>query len=128
MKYELTLTLRPQWYMLTAAEQHKKAKEILLDIFYPNGFMKYSVSCIAELTNEHNVHYHCLIELKDLEDKDKLLNKFRRNSKFFGRKSCSQVQYEDSYKSYMIKSIEDTRKIIGDPIVCDSYGVASIRF
>lgn len=128
MKYELTLTLHPSNYQVSAADQHKHCKDILIDIFYPNGFPAYSVSCIAELTGEHNVHYHCMIDLKDIEAKDKLLNKFRRYRKIFGRKSCNQVKYEDTYKSYMIKDIEVTRKIIGDPIVCDFYGLYQMRF
>jgi len=76
MKYELTLTLRPMMYNLSAKEQFRISKEHLIDLFMPNGFPQYHISCIAELTGEHNIHYHCMIEIGSIEDKDKLMNKF----------------------------------------------------
>lgn len=128
MKYEFTLTLHPSNYINSAADQHKNSKQILTDIFYPNGFPAYQVTCIAELTQDHNVHYHCMIDLKDLEIKDKLMNKFRRYRRVFGRKTCTQVVYEESYKAYLVKDLDKTRRIIGDPVVCDFYGVATMKF
>lgn len=128
MKYELTITLKPTMYQFNPKEQLRLTKDKLLNIFYPNNKQEYMVSCVAELTQEHNVHYHCIIELQDIQAKDRLLNKFRSLTKIFGKKSCTQVQYEDSYKQYLIKDLEKTRSLIGDPIICDYYGVAKSLF
>jgi hypothetical protein len=81
---------------------------------------------VAELTGEHNVHFHGIIDLKDIEAKDKLLNKFRRHTKIFGRKTCNQVQFEDSYKKYMRKSFSETSLIIKHPILLDILGIFSM--
>lgn len=128
MKYELTLTLKPTMYSYKPQDQFNLTRDILFGIFYPNNIEHYGVTCIAELTSEHNVHYHCLLELKSLKQKDKLLNAFRKHNKIFGRKTCEQVKYEESYKEYIIKDLKKTREIITDPIVCDYYGLASMKF
>jgi len=125
MLYEVTVTLRPMMYRLTAVEQFYQTMGFLTSIH--DGYDK--VSCIAELTQEHNIHYHILIDLGDSRrDKDKYLNRYRAYHKYFGRKSCAQVRYEDSYKKYMVKDIEETKKIIKDPIVRDYFGLYGIRF
>lgn len=124
MKYELTLTLKPCMYSLSALEQFRITKDLLLGVLQPYD----EVSAIGELTSEHNVHYHCLIELPTILDKDKLLNRFRSLTKIFGRKTCNQVMFDDSYRIYMKKDIEETKKIIGDPVIRDFYGVARTIF
>lgn len=124
MKYEVTLTLKPQWYQFPPQEQFRKALPYLEDILKP-----YEVSMVAELTGEHNVHFHGILELKDLMEKNTFLNKFRGSrSKLFGRKTCSQVKFEDSYKKYMKKNLEETKQIIRDPIVKDFFGVFKTIF
>jgi len=128
MKYEFTLTLKPLMYQYTPQQQYDQTKDILYQIFYPNNQQKYQVTCVAELTQEHNVHYHCIIELEGLLDKDKLINKFRTHSKTFGKKSLTQVKYEDSYKKYIIKNLSETKLVIKDPVLCDHYGLCSMKF
>lgn len=128
MKYEFTLTLKPTMYQWTASEQFNLTNKILYDVFYPNNQRLYNATAVAELTGEHNVHYHCIVELDGIEAKEKLLNKFRKHAKIFGRKSLTQVQFEDSYKKYIIKNLDETRKIIKDPVVCDYYGLCTMKF
>lgn len=119
MLYEFTVTLKPTMYVHTPRKQWDMTQGILFDIF-----QGYKVSCVAELTGEHNVHYHAIIDLDGILDKDKLLNKFRKYSKIFGRKTCTQVMFEDSYKKYMRKDIEQTFKVLGViPIVRDHFGI-----
>lgn len=125
MLYELTVTLRPQLYRHTAKEQFNATRHAIEDILRsstrsqlrPKGFF----TAIAELTGENNVHYHCLVDLEDLEAKDNLLNRFRGWMKIFGRKTCSQVLYEDSYKNYMQKDLQSSWKVIGCPVIRDDY-------
>lgn len=123
MKYEVTLTLRPYMYSMTAAEQYRTVKPRLFEILKPYK----ECTCIAELTNEHNVHFHMMIELDSHKHKDKFLNEFR-NVKMFGRKSCTQVQFEESYRKYITKEIDKTNLLIGCPVVRDFYGCAGVLF
>lgn len=123
MKYEVTITLKPLMYQYTPREQHDRCKNILFDIFEP-----FQVSCTAELTKEHNVHYHSIVELADLQHKDRFLNRFRKHCKIFGKKSCSPVMWEDSLRDYIKKDIDITREITGDPIIRDSFGVFKCLF
>ena len=62
MKYELTVTLKPMMYRLTAREQFEYTKPIMINIL--NSMFGDNYTCVAELTGENNVHYHCLIELR----------------------------------------------------------------
>lgn len=123
MLHEFTLTLKPFMYMQTAKDQYRMSKELLFAILCP--YIK--CSCIAELTKENNIHYHCMIWLEDAKVRDKFLNKFRQN-KMWGRKSCSQIVDYDKWTKYLVKDLKATSEIIGDPIVYDYYGVAKMVF
>lgn len=115
MKYELTLTLRPNLYTLEAKKQYEMTYPALKSILN-----NYKASCIAELTQEFNVHYHAIVDIDDnVLVREQLMNKFRPYNKWFGRKSFKPVQYEDSYIKYLVKDYHVTTKIIADPIVCD---------
>lgn len=118
MKYEITLTLRPYIYKEVPQHQFKIAVKMLEEIL-----PLYQVSLVAELTQENNVHFHGIIELSDLIERNKFLNRFRRFHKLFGKKTVNQVKFEDSYIKYMKKDIENTKLIIPDPIVRDSFGI-----
>lgn len=122
MKYELTVSLKPMMYKFSAQEQFKMTKELMLEIF-----KKHQASVVCELTKEHNVHYHCIIDFKSIIDKDRFLNRFR-GYKQFGRKSCDQVRFENSYKEYMAKSIEELRPLLGDTVLTDYYHVQKSIF
>lgn len=124
MKYEVTITLKPSLYQHKPRDQYDLTRQALLNILE-----KY-VECtmIAELTMEHNIHYHGMVELKDIKDKDKFLNRFRPYSKMFGRKTCNQVKFEKSYIEYMSKNLPQTECIIGDPVIRDFYGSAKCIF
>lgn len=131
MKYELTVTLRPCMYTLTAAEQFKATSTILkiiLDKFCQGA----KFTAVAELTNENNIHYHCLLDIETLYDRDKLLNSFRWKGchNIFGRKTCTQVKYEESYLRYMVKNTIYTSSIIDNknPIICDYYKAYSYKY
>jgi len=123
MKYEVTITLKPGLYQFDAKKQFEMTKGILWNIFEP-----YQSTVVAELTQDHNVHYHCMVDLGSIVARDKFLNRFRAHCKVFGRKSCKQVMFEDSYRAYMKKSLDDVREILGDPIIRDSFGVFKTLF
>lgn len=119
MKHEVTVTLRPQMYRHTAKQQFDITSLCMKHIL--NG---YKATCIAELTQENNVHYHCLVDIEGPINKNKFLDKFRQYHKYFGRKSCKMVMFEESYEKYLVKSYQDTTKIINDPFVVDDYKIA----
>lgn len=118
MQYEFTLTLKPVMYKFTAQQQFDKTKNILIKIL-----SKYTCSAVAELTQENNVHYHVLIELKNHEIRDQLLNSFR-GFLIWGRKSCSQLMNYPKYVTYMLKSISTVWPIIkGYPLIIDDLNI-----
>lgn len=123
MLYEVTLTLRPRLYKLSPEEQHLLVSGILDQLLVP-----YECSMICELTKENNVHYHGLVELRDLVHRNRFLNHFRKFNTIFGKKTCEQVMYYQSYVDYMKKDIKNTEQIIHYPIVKDHYGIFSVRF
>lgn len=122
MLYEITVTLRPCLYRFTAAEQFDKTEDKLRLIL-----CLYKSSCIAELTKEHNIHYHGIIDLKDVSEKDRLCNRFRKYNKEFGRKSIDQIRYENSYRKYIVKEFSTTQKIIGKlPIITNDLKLLGV--
>lgn len=123
MRYEITLTLKPMMYCHTAREQHSSTKKLLWELLEPY----HEVSMICELTSMNNCHYHGLIELRDHQERDKLINRIRR-FKQLGKFTINQVKYEQSYIEYMRKDMDKTRDIVGDPIVKDMFGLYGMRF
>lgn len=118
MLYELTLTLRPFLYNKTAQEQYDFMFPILRAILG-----QYKCSCIAELTQENNVHYHAKVELKNFVHRDKLLNQLRQYNKYLGRKTCTQLMNEPLYDEYMRKDTAVTMLVITDPYLMDTFEV-----
>jgi len=124
MLYEVTLTLKPFLYSLSPKDQFLLTKIFLDEVFLPYP----KVTCVAELTMEHNVHYHAIIELPNgVLAKDRFLNRFRKYRQF-GRKSCTQVQYIDSFKRYIVKDLKRTEQIIAWPVVRDFFALTSMKF
>lgn len=117
-RHEVTVTLRPLLYSKTCKEQFEMTSKYMKDIL-----RNYRSTCIAELTGEHNIHYHCIVEIEGIEMKDKFLNSFRQYNKYFGRKTCRMVQFEESYDKYLVKSYQETCKLISDPFVKDDYKI-----
>jgi len=118
MLYELTLTLRPCLYKKTPDLQFHVTVCLLYELLE-----EYQYSMIAELTQEHNVHYHGIIELKDSKAKNLLLNKFRPYNMVFGKKSCRPIDFEETWKKYLLKDYEKTKLILKFPIITDRLGV-----
>lgn len=119
MRYEVTVTLKPHLYRFTASEQFDMVRPIVEEIF-----SLYAGSAIAELTKENNIHIHGLVDLPGPIERNKFLNRWRRHHKIFGRKSCAQVVYQDSYDRYMRKDMDVTWQVLGrSPIVVDVMGV-----
>lgn len=130
MKYELTLTLRPIMYSLTPDQQFTATSGVIKAVL-ERFFQGAKYTAVAELTEENNVHYHCLVELTNHMDRNDLLNSFRWKgvNNIFGRKTCSQVVYEESYLRYMVKSTLKTSDIIkANPVICDYYKALSHKY
>lgn len=105
-------------YTKTALQQYEITAPLIRQVL-----LNYRYTLIAELTQEHNIHYHGIVDIEGIKEKDKFLNKFRSINKYIGRKTCRAVQYEESYEKYIIKDIKETSKIIVDPVVKDDYKV-----
>lgn len=116
MKHEVTVTLRPMLYTKTAKQQFDITSLMMKHIL--NG---YKATCVAELTQEHNVHYHCLVDIEGTLNRNTFLDRFRQYNKYFGRKTCKCVMFEESYEKYLTKSYHETTKILSDPFVKDDY-------
>lgn len=121
--YELTLTLRPSMYRLNPQEQFDKCFPILRKLTDT-----YCISIIAELTQENNVHFHCLVNLKDFVHRDKFLNVFRKYNNIFGRKTCTQLVDYYKWTKYMIKDVVQTSLIVTDPIVSNMHDLFRPKF
>lgn len=126
--FELTITLRPICY------KWDPQKQLLLTWPYLKSSLNgYKKSIVVELTGEFNIHYHCLVELPagnkthvvpagtEVQHKNIILNRLREFHKYFGRKTFQMVQYEQSYREYMIKDYHKTSKIIYNPILHDDF-------
>lgn len=118
MLYEFTITLRPRLYSMTPQEQYDYCYPILRTILGD-----YKCSCIAELSQENNVHFHAKIDLKDFRARDILLNKFRKHHTIFGKKTCTQLINEPQYDEYMRKDMKKTGEIIKDYQVMDYFEI-----
>jgi hypothetical protein len=81
----------------------------------------FEFSIVAELTQDMNVHYHCMVNVPDLTWKSYLLNLFRKHSTYFGRKTISVLMNYHTWKAYMIKDIKNTQVSIKDPIVSNQH-------
>lgn len=118
MKHELTITLKPIMYTKTAKEQFDMTYQYVLDILKP-----YKHTTVAELTVLNNVHYHSLIDIEGIIQKDILLNRIRPY-KLLGKPHCTAVQYEVSYENYLLKDIIETNKVINRyPLIKDDWNL-----
>lgn len=124
MLYEITLTLRPQMYRHDSKVQYEQTKALLDDVFN-RGSLKDPSRCsiIAELTQEDNIHYHGIVDLKDFQARHRLIERIRRHNKVFGKKTLSQIVNYPTWVAYINKAKTVTRGIIGDPVVYDDHNV-----
>lgn len=117
-RYEFTLTLRPRLYDRTPDEQFVYTSAILQN----ECFRGFTVSCVAELTKENNIHYHGMVHLKDFKQRNAFLNTFRKYNNIFGRKTCTPIRKETDWIMYMRKDTKETQQILGkDPWVSDAF-------
>lgn len=121
MLFEFTLTLMPKMYASNAMSQYNQTKNII-DLLYRTGKIR-NISIVCELTQTFNVHYHCLVDLKDRKAQVELIDHFRP-FKQFGKKSLNVVMNEPNYRKYMAKSLKETAEVIeACPIICDDLHV-----
>lgn len=124
MLYEITLTLRPQMYRFSTLDQFTTLTPILRDVFNRDSFKTpYRTSLIAELTQEDNVHYHGIVELKDFKDRHQLVERIRKHNKILGKKTITQLINYGIWVDYLNKNISVTKQLIKDPIVFDDHNV-----
>lgn len=116
--HEFTVTLKPQMYHFKATEQFDKTAPYMKSIL--RGFEH---TTVAELTMMHNIHYHSIVNLS-VADKVVVLDRLRLYHKELGRSSLSLVQFYDSYRLYLTKSIQNTIGIVNrDPVLQDDFEV-----
>lgn len=130
MDYVVTLTLRPQMYRLSAKEQFRLCKPLLEKVFRKDMLLdQFHVSLVAELTQEHNIHYHGVVTLRSLAHKDRLLDRFRQYNKEFGKKEIVQMVNYHKWYDYINKDIARTRSVIGcDPVLFNDHDMFRGQF
>lgn len=117
MLYEFTITLVPFLYSRTAVEQKQAVDGRLKEIL-----SRFQASGVYELTSVHNVHAHLMIDFKDHRHRDKFINQLRPLKKgVIGKCSCSQLVHQTKWEEYMRKDMQETRDLIGDPIIKDDF-------
>lgn len=105
-------------YRFKAVVQYDKCLVLIHDKM---KMFRYTLVC--ELTQQNNIHYHGLVELKDLNERDDLLNRFR-GSLVFGRMTCSQIINEKKWEDYLVKSINETSALLKRaPILQDDFNL-----
>lgn len=120
MRYELTLTLKPTCYRLSAKEQYRTTKDKVQDILKP-----FKVSGIVELTNKNNVHYHFMVELPSFQVRDDLINRIRKFYKEFGIYTCTQLVNETKWIEYLRKSVSEMHDFFGEwPWLRDDFNIS----
>lgn len=120
---EVTVTLKPFLYAHNPNVQMKMTKDLL-----KKCFGKYSVSIVAELTNEYNIHYHCMVDMKTHKEPLFYLHNKIRPHKQFGRRTVQRVQYYESYIKYMNKDIKKTNEILSQSaIVKDDLNILGVQ-
>jgi len=119
MNYALTITLKPCMYSRNCQEQYRIVTPHLEKIL--DGF---KCSMIAELTKENNIHYHGMAFFKDHFERDRYINRFRVNSRMFGKKDQDAVANEPEWVTYINKDLGVTWELLGkSPIVRDDFKV-----
>lgn len=118
MKYEITVTLKPSLYRLSHRDQHSKCFVPILSVV-----KGYRTSLMMDLTGELNVHYHGVIELPHIQDKQIVIDRFRKFSNLFGRKKIEQINYEASWISYLTKKGWLKELVPYDIVVRDDFRI-----
>jgi len=114
MDYAITFTLRPMMYRMTAVQQFSYMTTDMLNLA-----KRYKMTLIAELTKEHNIHYHGIVELQNHKHLDQLLNEIRPILRI-GRKEIEPVKDKDKWITYIYKEVKITAEILNEsPIIYD---------
>lgn len=124
----ITVTLHPKLYKYTAVEQFDMTRSMIRDALLDQYAI---ISIVAELTSQHNIHYHCYVKTyKDYTQKyvKKTHDKLRKILQF-GKRQITQVQYENSYIDYLQKDIKHTYETTNCwPIVLDENEILPNQF
>lgn len=119
--YFITVTLKPLLYIKPASYQFACTINELLKILNNNC---YDFGYVTELTDNSNVHYHAWVEFKNINNKHKFINAFKK-SKVLGFCKVNTepiVEIERTY-NYMIdvenkkvgKNLKAAYDLIGKP-------------
>lgn len=106
--YFLTQTIKPSYYTLRAKDQLKQSWEALRPILklYTNSY-----EIVAELTKNHNIHYHGMLEIKS----EAIISYLLDHLKVVGMPHSTDfkpVKHYQECKNYMHKNLFYTNKFI----------------
>lgn len=123
MLYEVTLTLRPYWNTKSTVFLMATIRSGLATLA-----REYRMSAIMELHESGVPHVHALVKLENMKIKLTFCERIRTlkagAQALFGRFSCSQVMYEQSYRQYMIKDLRQTFYLTGsEPVITDFHNL-----
>lgn len=112
-RFHLTVTLHPSMYRYKPIVQYTQTMTKLHQLFPRNDWQ---VSMVPELTQNYNIHWHCMISKKYRPNMKPVpyyvANKLRTQKTMFGYFKCDVIEDESKYIDYMLKDIRSTCEIL----------------
>lgn len=117
VEFAITITLLPKMYKKPLEEQYDESISEIEKLSLDESF---TISLIAEITKQHNVHYHGKIQTntkgRDRSFLSHIYNIFR-NRTTTGFISVKEINDDIAWESYCVKNIEETHKHMDRPVV-----------
>lgn len=111
VKYAFTITLQPKMFKFDTQQQYDETKNIIV---HKIKCLSSTFDIIAELTKNHNIHYHGIITFPLHKYKNNI-NKWynhMRNDTVIGYTNIKQITEEEVWKEYISKDIHQTKEVI----------------
>lgn len=114
IEYALTVTLNPKLYRFKPSEQYRLTQLGLDQMFEKT---EWKISIIPEVTQNYNIHYHCIVSAYNIKKYKKgvvysIHNKFRKMKHLYGYIYLKPITEFHIWQEYMVKDIEKTKQII----------------
>lgn len=123
VRYAFTVTLKPNLYRFTPTEQYDMTYYRIHTILWS---VANEYTCVAELTQNGNIHYHGIIDFIIIPNKSNMIrfkNSFRKET-LFGFNNIKQIDNDLKWIEYISKDLKTTKEEIDrPPIIKDEFKV-----
>lgn len=127
VKYAFTITLQSKMFKYTPQEQYDHT---YLELCKRLKALGTTLTVIAELTLNANIHYHGVIQFH-VKSKSHLVD-FKncfRTSKIFGYSVLKQIEDEAGWSEYVLKNVRETTMTINRPaIIVDEMEIEKTNY